>query len=309
MPVALVGINLAFAKALYNEGCNVLIMDVGLHQDAVSWLDSIKDAPSSTKVEFYKSDVSKWTELEKVFDVYAERFGGVPYIVCPGAGIYEPVSLFLQVSSVMPTECANFRSTSKSHNGFWKDDDTDDHYKVLDINLIHPIKMSRIAIRRMLSSNSLGIICCVSSIGAQKAGIVTPLYQASKHGISSFVRCMADLYKLSGIRVVGVAPGIIKTPLYTDHPEAGKFLAEEDFALPPEEVARGMVAVCLDPKYVPGTILEVADPDSWREVKLLNDPGPQGRAILASKKQSAVNEVIVLLEKDKQGTNLKISMN
>lgn len=152
----------------------------------------------------------------------------------------------------------------------------------------------------MLSSNSLGIICCVSSIGAQKASIVTPLYQASKHGISSFVRCMADLHKLAGIRVVGVAPGIIRTPLYSDHPEAGRFIDQEkDFMLEPEEVARGMLAVCLDPKYPPGTILEVADTDNWREVKLLNDPGPQGKAILASRKQDAVADVLAFIEKDK----------
>lgn len=88
------GINLAFAKALHHEGCNVLIMDIALHKDAVAWIDSIsKDVSSKGKVVFYQSDVSKWKELENVFDVFDEKFGGVPYIVCPGAGVYEPVSL------------------------------------------------------------------------------------------------------------------------------------------------------------------------------------------------------------------------
>ena len=163
--------------------------------------------------------------------------------------------------------------------------------------------MTRIAIRRILNSNSLGIVCCVSSIGAQKAGLVTPLYQVSKHGISGFIRCMADLHKHAGIKVVGVTPGIIKTSLYFDHPEARKFLADDDFALAPEEVARAMIAVCLDPQYPPGTILEVADPDSWRPVMLLNDTGPQGRAILASKKQDAVAGVLALIEKDRNSTH------
>lgn len=69
------------------------------------WLDSIKDTPhgSTVKVEFYKASVTDWTELEKVFDVYAEKIGGVPYIVCPGAGIYEPVcSLFLVIIVLDP---------------------------------------------------------------------------------------------------------------------------------------------------------------------------------------------------------------
>lgn len=115
---------------------------------------------------------------------------------------------------------------------------------------------------------------------------------------------MADLYKLAVIRVVGVASGIIRTPLYSDHPEAGKFVDQEkDYVLPPEEVSRGMLAACLDEKCPPGTILEVADMDNWREVQLLNDPGSQGKAILASRKRDAVADVISWIEKDKQGRN------
>jgi hypothetical protein len=112
---------------------------------------------------------------------------------------------------------------------------------------------------------------------------------------------MGSLHDLCGIKVVGVAPGIIRTPLYTDHPEANRFVdPEKDYMLPPEEVARGMLAVCLDPKYAPGTILEVADPDSWREVQLLNDPGPQGRATWTSRKQDALEDVKAMIEKDRR---------
>ncbi|KAK5052605.1 hypothetical protein LTR84_002470 [Exophiala bonariae] len=272
------GINLAFAKALYDQGCGVLIVDVALHRDAVAWIESIRGSSSKTKVVFHKSDASKWTKLDEAFDAFADTFGGVPYIVCPGAGIYEP-----------------------SHNGFWRDDDVDDHYKILDINLLHPIKMTRIAIRRMLRHKSPGIICCVSSIGAQKPSVITPLYHVSKSGVSNFIRCMASLDEMAGIRVVGVAPGIIKTPLYFDHPEAERFIdKEKDFMLEPEHVARAMLAVCFDSKYPAGTVLEVTDVDNWREVMLLNDPGPQGRAILASKKQEALSDVLAILEQDKQ---------
>jgi 3-hydroxybutyrate dehydrogenase len=86
------GINLAFAKALYGYGCSVLIADLRLHTDATAWLKSIEAVESAVKVEFHKTDVSKWAELEGCFDAFAEKIGGVPYLVCPGAGIYEPVS-------------------------------------------------------------------------------------------------------------------------------------------------------------------------------------------------------------------------
>lgn len=76
-------------------------MDITLHKDAVAWIDSISNAQTSeAKVVFYQSDVSKWAALEKVFDVFAAEFGGVPYIVCPGAGVYEPVSSALPTNTV-----------------------------------------------------------------------------------------------------------------------------------------------------------------------------------------------------------------
>lgn len=153
----------------------------------------------------------------------------------------------------------------------------------------------------MLQHGAPGIICCVSSIGAQKPSAITPLYHVSKTGVSNFVRCMASLDKLAGIRVVGVAPGIIKTPLYFDHPEAERFLdKEKDFMLEPEHVAKAMLAVCVDSKYPAGTILEVTEIENWREVMLLNDPGPRGKAVLASKKQDALADVIAILEQDKK---------
>jgi NAD(P)-dependent dehydrogenase (short-subunit alcohol dehydrogenase family) len=72
-------------------------MDVALHKDAVAWIESITHEDSDARVVFYQSDVSKWKELDKVFDVFEMTFGGVPYIVCPGAGIYEPVSRFREL--------------------------------------------------------------------------------------------------------------------------------------------------------------------------------------------------------------------
>jgi hypothetical protein len=70
----------------------VLIADLSLHEDAIAWLESIKDNQSDAKVIFERTDVSKGLDLEKAFDMFAQKLGEVPYIVCAGAGIYEPVS-------------------------------------------------------------------------------------------------------------------------------------------------------------------------------------------------------------------------
>lgn len=161
--------------------------------------------------------------------------------------------------------------------------------------------MSRIAIRRMLNAGQPGIILHVSSTGAQKASIITPLYQASKAALSSFVRCMAQLHGMGGIRVVGVAPGIIKSPLYTDHPEVMRYIdPSKDIMLEPEAVGRAMLAAATDLRYPPGTILEVADiNDNWREVNILNDPGPSGAASWTSNKNLALADVQRIIDGEK----------
>ena len=86
------GISLAFTIHLYQAGCNVLICDLGLHREAQSWLESLpKTQDAIPRVAFNKTDVTDWKQLEQAFEVYAKEFGGVPHVLCPGAGIYEPV--------------------------------------------------------------------------------------------------------------------------------------------------------------------------------------------------------------------------
>jgi 3-hydroxybutyrate dehydrogenase len=178
------GINLQFVKLLNSEGVKVVIADIALHPSAREWLSSLPT--TAAPVQFQRTDVTKWAQLEESFDVCVSKFGSVPDIVVPGAGVYEP-----------------------SSNSFWKDCDTDteSRYKVLDINLVHPIKMTRIAIKRLVEAKKGGAIVHVSSIAGQRSSIVTPLYQASKHGINSLIRGMAPLGDLVGIKVTGVAPG------------------------------------------------------------------------------------------------------
>jgi NAD(P)-dependent dehydrogenase (short-subunit alcohol dehydrogenase family) len=64
--------------------------------------------------------------------------------------------------------------------------------------------------------------------------------------MNGFIRSLGDLDARLGIRVNGVAPGLIKTPLWTDHPEKLSFFDEtKDEWATPEEVAEAMVR-CLE---------------------------------------------------------------
>jgi hypothetical protein len=189
----------------------------------------------------------------------------------------------------------------------------------------------------------VGNIVLVSSTGAQKSSILTPLYGAAKQGISNFARAMAGLREMEGIRVTAVAPGPTMSPLMYDHPEAIRFVdPEKDKLCSTDEIARGMMAVCFEegdadegdadadqggdaggrggagagagePQaegggrererkrfFPPGTVLEVTHPNRWREVKLLNDPGP-GPHAWTSRKDEAIVDVVKALEEDRKG--------
>lgn len=53
---------------------------------------------SSARAVFQKTDVTDWAQLERMFEVAEREFGEID-IVCPGAGVYEPVGEGLPAAS------------------------------------------------------------------------------------------------------------------------------------------------------------------------------------------------------------------
>jgi NADP-dependent 3-hydroxy acid dehydrogenase YdfG len=98
------GICLAFAKLLLENGCNVLIGDLALRPEALVVVDKYTTKSNdSARAVFQKTDVTDWLQLDKMFTVAEQEFGEID-IVCPGAGVFEPVRLaltiFCSVSSI-----------------------------------------------------------------------------------------------------------------------------------------------------------------------------------------------------------------
>lgn len=84
------GINLAFAKLLVENGCNIVIADLALRPEAKVLVDKHTSGP--VRAVFQQTDVTDWIQLERMFEVAESEFGTID-IVCPGAGIYEPVCI------------------------------------------------------------------------------------------------------------------------------------------------------------------------------------------------------------------------
>jgi len=178
-----------------------------------------------------------------------------------------------------------------------------------EINMTHPIRTTQLAISHFLDSSKGAKVSLtnpkrviiISSIAGQCASLCTPLYVAGKHAMNGFVRSLGALDTTIGVRVNGVAPGLIKTPLWTDHPEKTKFVDDgKDVWATPEEVAEAMLKCMEDKDLSGGTILEVAK-EQTRKVSMLDDPGPSGAGNSVSNMQVGIDEVFQWLGKDGWG--------
>ncbi|KAF1951308.1 NAD(P)-binding protein [Byssothecium circinans] len=284
------GINYCFAALLLSRGCNVLIADLALRPEAQKLLDQYTSKPRAV---FQKTDVTEWPQLERMFGVANKEFKSID-IVCPGAGIYDP-------------HWSNFWHPPGSKKS--KDRPDSGRYATLDINLTHPIRTTQLAISEFLSPKNGAKaspqnpkrVLIVSSIAGQNANLNTPIYVAAKHAMNGFVRSLGTLDSTLGIRVNGVAPGLIKTPLWTEHPEKMRFIdTDKDAWATPEEVAEAMLRLLEEPELGGGNILEVGAKQT-RIVEALNDPGPSGAGHTVSNLVQSYDEVYGWLKQDGWG--------
>lgn len=283
------GINFAFARLLLSRGCNVVFADLALRPEAREVVDNYGHPPRDARplAVFQKTDVASWSDLSAAYDATKDQFGRVD-IVCPGAGVFEPPwSSFWRPPGTGP-EVAD----TVIGNG----------YKSININLVHPIRLTQLAIldhiRELRRGNGSSThpkktILHVSSVNGQVAPLWTPLYNASKHALNGFVRTLAPLEKNLGIRVVAVAPGLVKTPLWSDNSDKQHPLSANATWVTGEDVAQVMlntierdelpavIRPATDEQeresgvpVVGGSIIEVSG-NTVRDVKAFLDPGPQ----------------------------------
>ncbi|PNS19109.1 Carbonyl reductase family member 4 [Sphaceloma murrayae] len=297
------GINLSFAELLLEAGTNVVFADLSLRPEAQKVVDRfVADQDGKPRAVFVKTDVTHWDQLETMFKVADEEFGGAD-IVCPGAGIFEPPwSNFWNPPGTVEAK----DSHTGEPNGLG-------HYTTLDLNLTHPIRVTQMAMARWLnpqpgsrvgkvSPQNPKRVVHITSVAGQLASLLSPLYHASKHGLSGFIKSLAGLDQL-GIRVNGVAPGLIMTPLWSDHADKMKFAnAGHQTWVLPKEVAEAMVACLVDDQYGAGAIVEVTR-DKRRMVELLNDPGPDPKAVEGFEGGRAFEEALGKVTAEGWGTD------
>jgi 3-oxoacyl-[acyl-carrier protein] reductase len=132
-------------------------------------------------------------------------------------------------------------------------------------NLDYFFHASQYVARSMVQGGRPGAICAISSVDGLQASPMHAAYGAAKAGLNSLVKSMAAELGPFGVRVNGVAPGVIKTPRAVDLSSAGAIdqMAQEA-GIPlgrggtTEEVAHAVLFLVSDlARYITGTILVV----------------------------------------------------
>jgi NAD(P)-dependent dehydrogenase (short-subunit alcohol dehydrogenase family) len=174
------GIGKAIAKAYIDAGASVLLCD--LNRKAVE--DAAREL--GDRAIGRVTDVSDESQVEATIRAAPDVFGSLDIVVnCAGFGAIMPLT-------ELPGD--KWQSVQAVTLG----------------GVFYGVKHGA---RQMLEQGRPGVIINISSVNGQQAGEGQVAYCAAKAGVDMITRCGALELGGRGIRVVGIAPGLVETPL------------------------------------------------------------------------------------------------
>ena len=174
------GIGKAIATAFVEAGARVLLCDVNAKA-----LDAVTSELGERAVA-HVTDVSDESQVEGAMRGARAAFGSLDIVVnCAGFGAIAPLT----------------ELTAEK----WK--------AVQAVTLGGVFYGVKHGARQMIEQGRPGVIINISSVNAQQPGEGQVAYCAAKAGVDQITRCGALELGGRGIRVVGIAPGVVETPL------------------------------------------------------------------------------------------------
>ncbi len=176
------GIGAAVARRFCEEGARVALADA----DATA-VEAVAAnlAGAGFDAAAVALDITDEAAVGRVMDAAAERLGRLDTLVA-NAGI-------LHVGRIAETTAEALRRT-------------------VDVNLVGTISCIRAALPHLRRDGGGSIVCTVSQAGIEGAPELTA-YCSSKFAVTGAVQSLARELGPEGIRVNGVAPGLVETPM------------------------------------------------------------------------------------------------
>jgi len=227
------GIGQAIAIMAANRGYDVAVHYSGNEKGAEQTAAGVRSAGG--KAVLIQADLGDLATIKGLFAQFDSEFDRLDALV-NNAGITVPT-----------TRVENYDAARLTH--------------LFTVNLSAPILIAGEAVKRMKS----GAVIVNLSSAAARLGSANAFvdYAASKAGIDIFTKGLSDEVAVQGIRVCGIRPGLIETPMHAKGgvPERAQQLAK---TVPmqrtgtPDEIAEAVLFLLSDAAgYMTGTTIDV----------------------------------------------------
>ncbi|GHA68831.1 sorbitol dehydrogenase [Formosimonas limnophila] len=239
------GIGLAVAQAYLHEGAKCTILDI--NEQAPDELKSIM-AQYPNQLVYQRADVTKTSEL--------------PHVVSRAEGIFGPVHILFNNAAVFDL-APLLESTEASYD------------KLFSVNVKGMFFMMQAVLASMVKNQIKGAVINMCSQAGRRGEALVSHYCATKAAVLSYTQSAALAMAEHHIRVNGIAPGVIDTPMWV-HVDA-MFAKYENLAIGEKKKQVGL-AVPLGYMGTPSDIVGAAvflasDDSSYITAQTLNVDG------------------------------------
>ncbi|XP_010523896.1 PREDICTED: short-chain dehydrogenase reductase 3b-like [Tarenaya hassleriana] len=220
------GIGAEAARLFAEHGARVVVVDV---QDELG--RELAVSIGEDRATYYHCDVRDETQVENAVNFTVQKHGKLDVLFSNAGVIESPVSIL--------------------------DLNLDDLDRTIAVNLRGSAATIKHAARAMVAMGTRGSIVCTTSVAAEIGGTGPHGYTASKHALLGLVKSASGELGKHGIRVNGVAPYGVATPLVCNA-----------FGLEPEQVEENSCAsanlkgVVLKARHVAEAALFLASDES-----------------------------------------------
>ncbi|PPR23618.1 MAG: putative ketoacyl reductase [Alphaproteobacteria bacterium MarineAlpha10_Bin2] len=215
------GIGKSIAESYAREGAVVAVQARSIERSAET-LESI--TAEGGEAFAVAADLTDTGEIEAMCQQAIERLGGID-IVMNNAGVGE------------------YKKVVDMEESFWD--------RIMDVNLKAPFLVSKYTLPAMIEQGAGGVQLFNASTNAKTADADWTAYNATKHGLVGFVRCLAAEVGPQGIRVNAICPGWIDTKMAVElHEDFAREMKEPYEKVYDESMRLNMLSEIIPPQAV-----------------------------------------------------------